>query len=585
MSTPEIIIGIIILVIVAILIGMLVNMTQVVPQRERLVIYRFGHFHRIVGPGSVPIIPSVDKVVRSIDVRDRPIEITVPSIFAFGVFNELTINLWYRVELIETTGSNRDKLVELIQITESERQEQVQVKMHEVLINQVAVLQERKPLPDTTTNLDGIAALAPGSERHNNLLEGIRKELEESLPSIGVVLNTTHPVMLTTRITPAEFFKAIQPERGSEIDNRWLSKFADDLREQFPDMSHILLAQILALLVKGSEIERMHQIKGYGSGFYNPYIAGLPITNPTMFFGRQSDIKKIIASLTSNFIMITGPRRIGKTSLLHQLVYHLSQLKNTPEKFLPVFVNVEGTSEIEFFHMLMEAIVNVTVEQLPSEVFTGLSFDIDNLSYPSRPFARDMHVLLKNLQNISPQPLRLVLLLDEMDVLNNYSLETQSQLRHIFQNFANRNLSAVVVGVNLQQHWAGETSPFYNMFMPVTLTPLPETEARRLITEPVKGLYHYNKKAIVRILEVTLGMPHRIQQLCLEIIHQLQATSGQQTEITSEDVDSVLQTIQWLDEEFTELNKEDISLVIKQQPVVAEKRTGYEIKPDDKESV
>ncbi|NJN99450.1 MAG: hypothetical protein HC875_37805 [Anaerolineales bacterium] len=40
---------------------------------------------------------------------------------------------------------------------------------------------------------------------------------------------------------------------------------------------------------------------------------------------------------------------------------------------------------------------------------------------------------MKGLQTSTPLPSRLVLLLDEMDTLNSYSLETQSQLRRIFQ--------------------------------------------------------------------------------------------------------------------------------------------------------
>jgi hypothetical protein len=271
-----------------------------------------------------------------------------------------------------------------------------------------------------------------------------------------------------------------------------------------------------------------------------------------MFYGRQSDLRKIIDLLTSNFVMLIGQRRIGKTSLLHQLVYYLPKFKTRPEQFVPVLVNVEGTPEAEFFHTVMEEIINVARKHLPAELITALSFDLSNPTYPSRAFSRDLHTVLRSLQSAAPKPARLVLLLDEMDTLNSFSLGTQSQLRRIFQRFANRNLSVAVAGIKLQQHWAGESSPFYNMFMPVTLTPLPEAEGRRLITEPVKGTYTYSDKAVARILEATLGLPHRIQQLCLEIIHYLQQSISQErTEITVEDVDTILRTIHWLDEEIT----------------------------------
>jgi signal transduction histidine kinase len=284
--------------------------------------------------------------------------------------------------------------------------------------------------------------------------------------------------------------------------------------------------------------------------FYNPYIAGPPITDPNVFFGRQFDLEKIINLLTGNFVMLIGPRRIGKTSLLHQLVYHLSELKEKTEQFVPVLVNAEGISEVEFFHVIMEEIVDALQKYLPLETIADLSFDLSNPTYSARIFSRDLQVILKNMHATLPKPCRLALLLDEMDRLNSFSIETQSQLRRIFQRFANSNLSVVVAGVRLHQHWAGENSPFYNMFVPVTLTPFSEAEARRLITEPVESIFSYSDEAVARILEVTLGLPHRIQQLCLETIYQRLTTSPERAEIAVEDVNVALSKIDWLDEEI-----------------------------------
>ncbi len=162
-----------------------------------------------------------------------------------------------------------------------------------------------------------------------------------------------------------------------------------------------------------------------------------------------------------------------------------------------------------------------------------------------------------------------------MDKLNTYSLETQSQLRRIFQRFTNRNLSVVVAGVKLRQDWAGESSPFYNMFMPVELVPFSEAEARHLITKPVEGIYSYSTEAVTRILKATSGMPHRIQQLCLETIHYLQATSEARTEIMIKDVDTVLPTIHWMDDGIAELNEGKAPSITSQVPVLAEEKASY----------
>ncbi len=288
------------------------------------------------------------------------------------------------------------------------------------------------------------------------------------------------------------------------------------------------------------------------SNAHNPYIAGPPIIDTKMFFGRKSDLEKITGLLqTGNFVMLTGPRRIGKTSLLHQLVYHLPRLKDASEALAPVLVDVEGVLETEFFHTVMEEIKGAAEKSLTDGKIPNLSFDLSTSTYPARVFSRDLQAILKGLRSTSPQPSRLVLLLDEMDAFNSFSLDTQSQLRRIFQRFTNQNFSVAVAGVKLRQRWAGESSPFYNMFVPVTLLPLSKIEARRLITEPVEGGYSYSDEAVTRIVETTLGLPHRIQQLCLETIHHLQTTSKSRPKIMVKDVNTVLQAMHWLDETET----------------------------------
>lgn len=306
-----------------------------------------------------------------------------------------------------------------------------------------------------------------------------------------------------------------------------------------------------------------------------PYIAGPPIVTPGMFFGRQSDLGKVISLLNSNFVMLTGPRRIGKTSLLYQLAYHL-ELNLTSKRSIPVLISVEGIPENEFFHLTMEEILNTVNKHLPVEIISDLSFDLSNINYSSRDFSRDLQIILKNLQHTTPIPSELILLMDEMDTINSYSLETQSQLRRIFQRFTNRNLSIVVAGVNLQKHWAGESSPFYNMFIPVKLAPFTASEARHLITQPVKGIYNYDDEAIVRILEVTFCLPNRIQQLCLEIVHSLATSQTSRKHITIEDVDKVLQNIQWADEEVTHKDKVTSFYVDSPLSVVNEEKSSYQ---------
>ena len=102
-------------------------------------------------------------------------------------------------------------------------------------------------------------ALAPGTDRYKELIAGIKGELEQSLPLVGVILNTTHSITLTHRGLPDEIIKAIKRRYGRDLDSQWLTKYVDDLQQQFQIPKNIL-AQILSSIegVDLSSIQRFH---------------------------------------------------------------------------------------------------------------------------------------------------------------------------------------------------------------------------------------------------------------------------------------------------------------------------------------
>lgn len=251
--------GVVLLIIVIIIASRIIKaMTRVVPQEERLVVYRLGRFNRIAGPGVVWVLPRIEQA-RSINVRDRPHELTIPSVFAFGVANDLTLNLWCSFDLAQAAGDDKEKLSQLVQLSEVERRQQLEVKIREALVHQLSDLKTRMPLPENATTFDGVVALAPGSDRYNQLLEGITRELAHSLRSIGVVLNTSQPITLTRRVIPEAIINALQRKYGRDIDSEWLTKYAGNLRKDFPDIPRAVLAQVLSAIegVDAGQVQRL----------------------------------------------------------------------------------------------------------------------------------------------------------------------------------------------------------------------------------------------------------------------------------------------------------------------------------------
>jgi hypothetical protein len=247
-------------VVLAALVALAIRaLVRVVPHGERLVIYRLGRFHRVVGPGLVLVLPKLENIVRTFRVRDQPIEVTVGGLFLYGLPAEMTLNLWCSFDLAQAAGGDYAKLANFVQFSDGERRRQVEVKVREALVRQIADLQKHRPLPDTAPILEKVKALAPGSPRYNELLEAAKRDLGQILPTVGAVLNTAQPVTLVRRTIPDEMIEAFSRSRSRTIDSDWLLNYVDQLRERFPDLSNTMLVQILAS-IEGVDVGRVQRL-------------------------------------------------------------------------------------------------------------------------------------------------------------------------------------------------------------------------------------------------------------------------------------------------------------------------------------
>lgn len=273
---------------------------------------------------------------------------------------------------------------------------------------------------------------------------------------------------------------------------------------------------------------------------FNPYVSGDPIQSRDMFFGREEILARIVNMLHENSIMVHGERRIGKTSLLYRLANHLRSATDPEYLFIPVYIDLEGTPAEELFHLLMEEVLQVL--PLPAGALPALRFhEVPKSAYSDRDFSYDMSDLLDALSASTNKEVRLILLLDEMDVINEYDPVIQQQLRRIFMRTFARNLGAVVAGIQISKQWDRVESPWYNLFNEIELGPLDDESARQLILEPVKGVYSYDPAAVDLIIEASQGRPYYIQQHCLEAVNSM-LTAGR-TRVTLEDAQNALATV------------------------------------------
>jgi AAA+ ATPase superfamily predicted ATPase len=82
----------------------------------------------------------------------------------------------------------------------------------------------------------------------------------------------------------------------------------------------------------------------------NPYIAGAPVTEQRMFFGREDIFQWIENSIAGQYadhiLVVHGQRRVGKTSVLKQLGNRL------PKRYIPVFFDLQGRTHTTLDHFL-----------------------------------------------------------------------------------------------------------------------------------------------------------------------------------------------------------------------------------------
>ncbi len=254
---------------------------------------------------------------------------------------------------------------------------------------------------------------------------------------------------------------------------------------------------------------------------YNPYIAGAPIRTAEMFFGRQQLLERILRTLPNNSLMVYGPRRIGKTSMQHQLLRLLQERQDPVYRFVPVFIDLQGVPEEFFFAHVLEELR----EQLGVEIAAAVPKPAARAGYGHREFANDLRKIIGLLQAqphgalAANKKIRLVLLLDEVDELNRYSERANQHLRSIFMKSFSENLVAVLTGSNIRKQWESESSPWYNFFEQVALPLLTREETLRLIHEPVRGFFKFDQEAAEKIWQLSGGKPFLVQKFCVRLVN------------------------------------------------------------------
>jgi tetratricopeptide (TPR) repeat protein/photosystem II stability/assembly factor-like uncharacterized protein len=273
----------------------------------------------------------------------------------------------------------------------------------------------------------------------------------------------------------------------------------------------------------------------------NPYIAGAPVTEQRMFFGREDVFNWIQNSLAGQYadhiLVVHGQRRVGKTSVLKQLGNRL------PKRYIPVFFDLQGrthTTLDRFLWWLAREITRVLKQErgieipLPDkEAFTA------DLEYFENRFLPDLKPILGDGT--------LLLTFDEFDNLEESEVKEElarplvDYLRRLMgQGGLNFIFSIGSSGRKLENMQAAYTE-FFKTALYKKISFLNEEQTRGLITRPVEGVIEYEHAAVERIYNIASGHPYFTQLTCHELFARCQRT--EQRKIAKADVEAILEDV------------------------------------------
>jgi hypothetical protein len=272
----------------------------------------------------------------------------------------------------------------------------------------------------------------------------------------------------------------------------------------------------------------------------NPYTVGPPVMDEN-FYGRDILLRQVERSLRrTNVVLLQGQRRIGKTSVLRQLVHSLSQEQLETSNLvtqIPVFFDIQRYVQdtLPQFQFHLAGAITRKLEHLKNE---SLSIPILEELEKDPTLFQDkwlppIHEQLENKE--------LVILVDEFD---NFDEQIAPHAMQCLVPF----LGQLVSGENWLK-WvftlgrlSGKVSLEYDPIMrsgeEFRLTFLSYDEAYKLIVEPAKHILIYSSETIKYIYQLTNGQPHLIQAICSQIFEYL--LDEDQKIVMVESVDAVI---------------------------------------------
>jgi hypothetical protein len=277
----------------------------------------------------------------------------------------------------------------------------------------------------------------------------------------------------------------------------------------------VLTPRLRASFLEAKDLERRYQVLGsalaadLGPSALSPYSPGKPASG-SRFFGRGKFIQQIISGKSVKNSTIVGNRRIGKTSLLHEIRERLSELYKPGHTihFADVYASKCQSTWDAVYLILSQLGV-----ALPTQ---WTKFGAIAPRFVKR-FPQILHDFARQRQTL------VVLFFDEFDSFLESDRQNDWQFAHLLREVAaEEGLCAVIIAGfrSLMQARVKQDTPYYNFTGEIALTPLTREETLDMVQIPLGRLgIDVSQSTIPSLIyRETRGKPEMIQMYCQAVI-------------------------------------------------------------------
>ncbi|GAB4150990.1 MAG: hypothetical protein Fur0021_14380 [Candidatus Promineifilaceae bacterium] len=305
-----------------------------------------------------------------------------------------------------------------------------------------------------------------------------------------------------------------------------------------PHLILLPLSQLRDFAISQDPINELinHAFTIIGRQSFSPYrLVGSLTGGSPLFVGRDRELNRILLSLDREDHAILGSRRIGKTSLLHELAYRIGQQENSHQNVLSLFLRLrDNFTDADFYVEIKNALDT-----------SGLHQEANRLAKTPNGNYNDLRDVMQQLATRRGHPV--VFLIDEIDGL--YLWDRDSNNQRLFQFLRNnlaqaqpRTCTFIMTGyrhifLDRQQHG----SVFFNFCYFHNFAAIQAEGVERLVSilEELNLSIEDRDSVTSLITQETYAIPYYVQRTCDDLLRRADRLKLER--ITPDDVRLVLE--------------------------------------------